>query len=72
MAHKLLLNNALSVEDGPEMKFLIGILFATTMSKLQALFLDHVIQADAAHMSFGKCTLFLAYAGSEQNSQSDW
>jgi hypothetical protein len=62
--HELLLNDALGVEDSPEMKFLTGILFATSTSKLQAPFLEDVIQADAANMSFGKYTLFSAYAGS--------
>jgi hypothetical protein len=58
------LNNALGLEDGPKMKFLIGILFATSTSKIQSPFLEDVIQADAVDMSFGKYTLFLAYARS--------
>jgi hypothetical protein len=64
MEHKLLLNNALGVENGPELKFLTGVLFATSTSKLQASFLEDVIQTDSTHMSLGKYTMFSAYAGS--------
>jgi hypothetical protein len=62
--HELELTNSLGMEDGPDLKFLTGILIATSTSKAQAPFLQDVIQADAAHMSFGKYTLFSAYAGS--------
>ena len=62
--HELELNNSLGVEDSPEVKFLTGILIVTSTSKAQAPFLQDVIEADAAHMSFGKYTLFSAYAGS--------
>jgi hypothetical protein len=62
--HQIHLHNSLGLEDGPEVKFLTGILMCTSTSKAQAPFLQDVIQADAAHMSFGKYTLFSAYAGS--------
>jgi hypothetical protein len=60
--HKVALTNALGMDDGPEIKFLTGILVAPSTSKVQAPFLQDVIQANAAHMSFGKYTLFSAYA----------
>ncbi len=47
--------NALGLEDGPPYKFLM---IAPSTSKKQVLFLQEVIQADAAHMSFGKYTLY--------------
>jgi hypothetical protein len=50
------------MEDGPPQKFLSGIFIATSASKAQVTFLQEVIQADGAHMSFKKYTLFLAYA----------
>jgi len=52
------------VHDGPVLKFLTGVFFATSTSKQQVCFLQEVIQADGAHMSFGKYTLFSAYANS--------
>jgi hypothetical protein len=50
--------NALGLEDGPPYKFLMGVLIAPSTSKKQVLFLQEVIQTDAAHMSFGKYTLY--------------
>jgi hypothetical protein len=44
--------NALGMDDGPEIKLLTGIFVAPSTSKVQAPFLQDVIQADAAHMSF--------------------
>ena len=41
--------------------FLTGIFIATSSSKVQVTFLQDVIQADGAHMTFGKYTLFSAY-----------
>lgn len=52
------------VED--KWRFVHGILFAT--SKRTAPALQNVIQADAAHMKFGKYTLYSAY-GSTANAQ---
>jgi hypothetical protein len=40
----------------------MGIFIAPSTSKKQIPFLREVIQADAAHMSFGKYTLYSAYA----------
>ncbi len=62
LPHEVALTNALGMDDGPEIKFLTGILDALSTSKVQAPFLQDVIQADAAHMSFSKYTLFSAYA----------
>ncbi len=56
------LTDALGTDNCPELKFLTGIFVAPSTSKVQAPFLQDVIQADAAHMSFGKYTLFSAYA----------
>ncbi len=62
LCHKVALTDALGMDDGPEIKFLTGILVAPSTSKVRVPFLQDVIQADAAHMSFGKYTLFSAYA----------
>jgi len=56
------LTHQLGVEDGPPQRFLSGMFICTSVSKLQVPFLQDVIQADGAHMSFGKYTLFSAYA----------
>jgi hypothetical protein len=56
------LKSQLGMEDGPTQKFLTGIFITTSASKAQVPFLQEVIQADGAHMSFGKYTLFSAYA----------
>jgi hypothetical protein len=42
------------MDDGPEIKFLTGILIAPSTYKVQVPFLQDVIQTDAVHMSFGK------------------
>jgi hypothetical protein len=52
--HDVTLTDALGTDNCPELKFLTGILVAPSTSKVQAPFLQDVIQADAAHMSFGK------------------
>ncbi len=62
LRHKVALTDALGTDNCPELKFLTRILVAPSTSKVQAPFLQDVIQADAAHMSFGKYTLFSAYA----------
>ena len=56
------LTHQLGVEDGPPQRFLSGMFICTSVLKLQVPFLQDVIQADGAHMSFGKYTLFSAYA----------
>jgi hypothetical protein len=58
------LTKQLGMHDGPVLKFLTGVFIATSTSKHQVRFLQEVIQADGAHMSFGKYTLFSAYANS--------
>jgi hypothetical protein len=50
------------MEDGLQIKFLMGILIAPSTSKKQVPFLQEVVHADTAHMVFGKYTLFLAHA----------
>jgi len=54
----------LGPEDGPPIKFLTGVFIATSTSKKQVPLVQDVIQADGAHMSFGKYTLFSAYTTS--------
>ena len=60
IANEVSLMTQLGMEDGPPQRFLTGIFIATSASKAQVPFLQEVIQADAAHMSFGKYTLFSA------------
>ncbi len=50
--------DAFGFEDGPQFKFLMGIFISPSTSKKQFPFLQEVLQADAAHMSFGKYTLY--------------
>ncbi len=50
--------DAFGFEDGPQFKFLMGIFTSPSTSKEQFPFLQEVLQVDAAHMSFGKYTLF--------------
>jgi hypothetical protein len=59
--HDVALTAQLGIEDGPPMKFLTGIFIATSTSKCQVSFLQDVIQADTAHMTIRKYTLFSAY-----------
>ncbi len=59
--HEVVLHDQLGMEDCPlQSKFLTGIFMATSLSKVQVLFLQDVIQADGAHTPFGKYTLFQA------------
>jgi hypothetical protein len=51
-------------------KFLTGIFIATSTLKLQGPFLQDVIQADSAHMSFGKYTLFSAYTNTANGTMA--
>jgi hypothetical protein len=60
--NKTFLCDALGLEDGPQCKFLTGIFISSSTSKNQVPFLQEVLQADAAHMSFGKYTLYSVYA----------
>jgi len=59
------LTTQLGMHDGPPLKFLTGVFIATSTSKKQVPFVqDVILQADGAHMSFGKYTLFSVYANS--------
>ncbi len=64
------LDNVFGMEDGPQFTFLPGILFATSSSKHLVLLLQDVIQADGAHASFGKHTLFSAYGTTANGNMS--
>jgi hypothetical protein len=58
----VLLAESLGIDGGPlESKFLSGILVAPSTSKHMFLTTQEVVQADGAHTSFGKYTLFSAY-----------
>ena len=50
--------------------FLNGILFATLVSKTTVPQLQNVIQADAAHMNFGKYTQYLAHRNTANANMS--
>ena len=56
--NELYLNTEFGFKDGPQFTFLTGVLFATSSSKHLVPLLQHVVQADGAHSSFGKYTLF--------------
>ena len=58
------------MEDGPQFEFLSGALFATESSRHIVPRLQHVVQADGAHTSFGKYTLFSAYASTANGNMS--
>ena len=64
------LNTVFGVADGPQLKFLTGALFATSCSKHTVPLLQPVVQADGAHSSFGKYTLFSAYASTANGNMS--
>jgi hypothetical protein len=53
--------DAFGFEDGPQFKFLTGIFITPSTSKEQFPFLQEVLQAGAAHTSFGKYTLYSVY-----------
>jgi hypothetical protein len=50
--------DAFGFEDGLQFKFLMGIFISPSISKEQFPFLQVVLQADTAHMSFEKNTLY--------------
>jgi hypothetical protein len=62
--------DAFGFEDGPQFKFLTGIFISPSISKEQFPFLQEVLQADAAHMSFGKYTLFSVYGTNASGTMS--
>jgi hypothetical protein len=62
--------DAFGFEDGPQFKFLTGIFISTSASKEQFHFLQESLQADAAHMSFGKYTLYSVYGTNVNGTMS--
>ena len=67
---ELFQNKEFGLKDGPQFLFLTGVLFATSSSKHLVPLLPHVVQADGAHSSFGKYTLFSAYATTVNGNMS--
>jgi hypothetical protein len=63
------LKTQLGMHDGPPLRFLTGVFIATLTLKQQVQFLQEVVQADGAHMPFGKYTLFSVYANSAPMGQ---
>jgi hypothetical protein len=59
--NEVFLSDTLGFETGPQYRFLAGILFAPSSSKVIVPQVQDVIQADGAHTSFGKYTLLSAY-----------
>jgi hypothetical protein len=68
--NELWLNTVFGLADGPQLRFLTGVLVATASSKSMVPFLQEVIQADGAHSSFGKYTLFSAYASTANGNMA--
>jgi len=64
------LNDAMGFETGPQYRFLAGILFAPSSSKVIVPYLQDVFQADGAHTSFGKYTLISAYGTTANGNMS--
>jgi hypothetical protein len=64
------LEESLGLEDGPTHRFLLGICFATSTSTTIVPNLQKTVQADAAHMSIGKYTLFSAYGTTANGNMS--
>ena len=64
------LDKQVGLKDGPQFRFLSGILFAPLTSTSTVPLLQKVIQADAAHMCIGKYTLFSAYSASASSNMS--
>jgi len=56
--------------DGPQSRFLTGIMFAPSTSSHTVPLLQKVVQADASHMLIGKYTLFSAYSGTANMNMS--
>jgi hypothetical protein len=68
--NELFLNNVFGLEDVPQVLFLTGVLFATSSSKHLAPLFQPPVQADGAHSSFGKYTLYSAYAMTANENMS--
>ena len=70
--HSIFLSESLGIEGGPaESKFVTGILVAPNVSTSMFHHTQEVIQADAAHTSFGKYTLFSAYNTTANGNMSN-
>ena len=68
--NEVILNDALGFGNGPQYRFLAGILFAPSSSKVIVPHLQDVIQADGEHTSFGKYTLLSAYGTTAKGNMS--
>jgi hypothetical protein len=66
----IFLCDAFGLEDGPQYQFLTGIFISPSTSKKQVPFLQEVLQADAAHMNFGKYTLYSVYGTNANGTMS--
>ncbi len=62
--------DAFGFEVSPQFKFLTGIFISLSTTKEQFPFLQDVLQADAAHMSFGKYTLYSVYGTNANGTMS--
>jgi hypothetical protein len=62
--------DAFEFEDGPQFKFLMGIFISPSTSKEQFPFLQEVLQANTAHMSFWKYTLYSVYGTNANGTMS--
>ncbi len=70
MDNDAILCDAFGFKDGPQFKFLTGIFISTSTSKEQFPFLQEVLQVDAAHMIFGKYTLYSVYGTNANGTMS--
>jgi hypothetical protein len=62
--------DAFGYEDCPQFKVLAGIVISPSTSKEQFPFLQEVLQADTAHMSFGNYTLHSVYGTNANGTMS--
>ena len=70
--NELFLNKEFGLKYGPQFLFLTGVLFANSSSKHLVQLLQHGVQAKGAHSSFGKYTLFSAYATTIFHEHFGW
>jgi hypothetical protein len=68
--NEVFLNQALGFKNGPQYRVLAGILFSPSTSEVIVPQLQGVIQADGAHTSFGKYTIFSAYRTTANGNMS--
>ncbi len=62
--------DAFGFEDSPQFEYLTGIFISPSTSKEHIPFLQQVLQVDAAHMSFGKYTLYSVYGTNSNGTMS--